>query len=198
MTAETPSRDSTALDVAMGGTLRTLREERGLTARQLAQQSGISAAMVSRIENGQVSPSLSTLNALAQALDVPFVSLFRESASDRADFTHVRAGEGLVSTRVVGEHSHQFVNLAHHRRRDLQFEAHLVTLIRQSSRPPVYVGHGCVFVHALEGEAVYRHGPREVVMQAGDSISLDAELSHGFVRVITPTFTFLTVQAESR
>ena len=55
---------------------------------------------------------------------------------------------------MVDNHSHEFINLAFHTRRDIQFEARRVTLVRQTARPPVYVGHGVVFVYALEGEAV--------------------------------------------
>lgn len=186
------------VDLAIGAALRDLRERQELSARQLASESGVSAAMISRIENGQVSPSISTLSALSQALDVPLVSLFRETASVHTDFTFVKKGEGLKSTRIVEEHIHEYVNLAFHTRRDLQFEARIVTLTRQETRPPVYIGHGVVFVHAMKGEAVYGYGAQDFRMKAGDSLSLDAELSHGFKKVITPTFVFLTVQAERR
>lgn len=186
------------VDLAIGSALRDLRERRSLSARQLAARAEVSAAMISRIENGQVSPSISTLNALSQALDVPLVSLFRETASVHTDFTFVKKGEGLKSTRIVEDHIHEYTNLAFHTRRDLQFEARLVTLTRQETRPPVYIGHGVVFVHALEGEAIYGYGPQEFHLKAGDSVSLDAELSHGFKEVVTPKFIFLTVQAERR
>ena len=186
-------------DHAIGAALRDLREGRAFTARQLAANSNVSAAMISRIENGQVSPSISTLSALSNALDVPLVSLFRETGTDHADFTHVKDGEGLRSTRVVDDHIHEFINLAFHTRHDLQFEARKVTLVRQEANPPRYIGHGVVFIYTLEGEAVYRYGQqRDIILKAGESLSLDAELSHGFVKIITPKFTFLTVQAERR
>ncbi len=185
-------------DLAIGMALRALREEQGLSARNLALESGVSASMVSRIESGQVSPSISTLNALSKTLNVPLVSLFRETASNHTDYTHVRKGEGLKSTRIVDSHIHDYINLAFHIRHDLQFEARLVTLRRQTARPPVYVGHGVVFIYVLEGEAVYGYGDRDMNMKAGDSLSLDSELSHGFRRVISEEFTFLTVQAERR
>ena len=185
-------------DQAIGAALRDLREGRDFNARKLATESGVSAAMISRIENGQVSPSISTLSALSKALDVPLVSLFRETGTDHADYTHVKEGEGLLSTRVVDDHSHDFINLAFHTRRDLQFEARKVTLVRQAANPPRYIGHGVVFIYALEGEAIYRYGQSDIILKAGESLSLDAELSHGFMKVITPKFTFLTVQAEQR
>ncbi|MGB0629753.1 MAG: helix-turn-helix domain-containing protein [Alphaproteobacteria bacterium] len=186
------------VDLAIGAALRDLRDARGLSARRLAEEAGVSAAMISRIESGQVSPSISTLNGLSKALDVPLVSLFRETAVEHADYTHVKKGEGLRSTRRVDQHVHEYVNLAFHSRRDLQFEAREVTLVRQSAQPPTYVGHGVVYIYALAGEAVYRYGQSEFTLAPGDSLSLDAELSHGFTEVLTPEFSFLSVQAEKR
>ena len=198
MSAKTQTLEHGAIDLAIGLSLRDLRDRRGLTARQLAANADVSAAMISRIENGQVSPSISTLSALSRALDVPLVSLFRETTDGHTDFTHVKEGEGLKSTRIIDNHSHDYVNRAFHRRRDMQFEANMVTLVRQSAKPPVYIGHGVVFIYAVEGEAIYGYGQNEITIKAGDSLSLDAELSHGFIKVLTPQFVFLSVQAETR
>ena len=129
--------ENSSIDLAIGSAVRDLRENLNLTAWQLLVQSNVSAAMISRIENGQASPSIATLSALSKALNVPVVSLFRETSSNHVDFTHVKEGEGLRSTRMVDTHSHDFINLAFHTRRDLQFEARQVTLVRQTARPPV-------------------------------------------------------------
>ncbi|MFA3918437.1 helix-turn-helix domain-containing protein [Ruegeria hyattellae] len=193
MQGDAPGRQ---IDRAIGASLKELRQSRKQSARRLAEQSGISAAMVSRIENGLVSPSIDTLAALAEALQVPIVSLFREARTDHTDYTLVRHGEGLKSTRIAGDHSHEYVNLALHSRTDLRFQARRVTLLREGGHPPTYIGHGVVFVQALEGEAIYRYGEARFTLVAGDSISVDAELNHGFVEVLTPEFVFLTVQAE--
>lgn len=187
------------LDGAVGRALRELREDNGLTARDLAARAGVSAAMVSRIESGQVSPSLSTLDALAKSLEVPLVSLFRETATATADITHVRDGNGLKSLRTAGRHEHEFTALGFHRRRGLRFESLLVRLTRrEDSRPPIYTGRGCIFLYVLDGEAIYRYGGRDFHLRRGDSLSLDAELVHGFKEVISPELTFLSVQAENR
>ncbi len=185
-----------SIDGAIGAALRDLRLSSGHSARKLAELSGVSGAMISRIESGQVSPSISTLDALASALEVPLVSLFRETTSNYCDFTLVRDGEGLKSTRIDDQHSHEFVNLAIHTRRDMQFAARVVTIKQQEAGPPVYIGNGVVFVQALEGEAIYQYGPQEFTLQEGDSISVDAEMRHGITSVLTPQFKFLTVQAE--
>jgi len=103
-----------------------------------------------------------------------------------------------VSTRIVDEHIHHYINLASHRRRDLNFEAHKITVTPQDCAAPRYVGHGVVFMHVLKGSAGYKYGKKQFVLSEGDSLSLDAELSYGFTEIFTPEFVFLAVQAESR
>ncbi|MEM9603415.1 MAG: helix-turn-helix domain-containing protein [Pseudomonadota bacterium] len=194
--SDAPTQSS--VEQAIGETLRTLRTAADLTARELAARSGVSTAMISRIESAQVSASISTLTALSAALDVPLVRFFRDTDGRRGDYTVVRAGEGIRSRRLVESHVHDFENLAVHVRRDLQFEARIVTVTRQASSPPQYVGQGVVFVHILAGEAVYACGEDTVTLGVGDSVTLDAEMRHGFQAVLSDTLVFLTVQSERR
>ncbi len=190
---------TTPITSAVGRAIRDLRKQAGITARDLAVRASISPAMISRIENGQVSPSLATLEQLANALKAPVVSLFREAGTAVCDYTLVRKGAGLKSTRLMGAHEHIFDVLGFHRRLDLQFECILVTVERkENTRPPLYTGHGCVFVYMLEGSALYRYGEQEFRLEAGDSISLDAEIRYGFQEVLTPRIRFLSIQAERR
>ncbi len=186
---------SKTIDGAIGGAVSDLRAERGMSARELAERSRVSPAMISRIESGQVSPSISTLQALSDALGVPLVALFRNTVPAHADWTHVKGGDGLRSARVHGEHNHEFTQLSFHRRADLQFEAHRITLTRQGARPPTYVAFGVVFLYAVQGRAIYQYGGQELTLDAGDSLSVDGEMNHGFKEVLTPKFTFLSVQA---
>lgn len=190
------SQDS--YDQMIGHALRDLRETRAMSARQLAQASGISAAMISRIENGQVSPSIATMSALSEALEVPLTSLFRDLVADSADFTHVSKGSGIISTRINGDHLHHYINLAAHRRRDLNFEAHLVSIKKQDAAPPRYVAHGVLLLHVLSGSAYFHYGNQELLLKEGDSLSIDAELTHGVGRLQTSEFVFLSIQAEAR
>lgn len=194
---QTQSSTTDTNDLAIGLALRDLRETQALSARELADESGVSAAMISRIESGKVSPSISTMTSLTDALDVPLVSLFRDLASERTDFTHVKKGEGVVSTRMMGDHIHHYVNLATHRRRDLNFEAHTVTMTQQESEAPRYIGHGVVFMHVLKGSANFFYGKQKLKLSRGDSLSIDAELAYGVSDILTPEFVFLAVQAEA-
>jgi transcriptional regulator with XRE-family HTH domain len=66
-----------AESVEVGQRLRLLRDERGISMRTLARRSGLSANALSMIERGLTSPSVSTLNKLAMALEVPITAFFR-------------------------------------------------------------------------------------------------------------------------
>ncbi len=60
----------------LGQTIINYRKKEGLTIRQFAEQSGISTSLISQIERGQANPSLSVLELLANALNVPLYTLF--------------------------------------------------------------------------------------------------------------------------
>ena len=62
-------------DTPTGPRLRAARERVGITAAELARQSGINQATISRVERGMQRPSVDTLSALACALDVPLDDL---------------------------------------------------------------------------------------------------------------------------
>ena len=71
--------------VQVGANVRRLRQAQGLTSGDLARSAGISAAMLSRLETGDVSPSLETLAALADALGIAMASLLKEDAAQQSD-----------------------------------------------------------------------------------------------------------------
>jgi transcriptional regulator with XRE-family HTH domain len=65
----------------VGAALRRLRQRQGMTARGLALRAGVSASYLSRLENGQVSPTVSTLTRIVQAMDQTLAGLFAGSSS---------------------------------------------------------------------------------------------------------------------
>ncbi|WP_298175057.1 helix-turn-helix transcriptional regulator, partial [Novosphingobium sp.] len=71
-----PVADPRKLEKALGAQIRLLRRKLDFSVSDLASASGISPGMVSKIENGQISASLTTLQSLASVLCVPMSSLF--------------------------------------------------------------------------------------------------------------------------
>src|SRR5262249_39100150 len=95
------------LETAIGRGVRRFRRQLDMTVAELARQAGLSAGMLSKIENGMTSPSLDTLQALSHALHVPVTAFFRKYEEER-DATFVKAGEGLKIERRGTRAGHQY------------------------------------------------------------------------------------------
>lgn len=97
MNKSDPSRflPENLLELAIGRQVKEFRTRQHITVADLARQAGLSTGMLSRVENGQTSPSLLTLRALAKAPDVPVTSLFRQYEEIRED-ENVKAHQILV------------------------------------------------------------------------------------------------------
>ena len=176
--------------------LRRHRVAAGLAIRDLGRASGVSSAMISRIENAQVSPSLSTLEALARALSVPVISFFQHTVQT-ADIHFVKAGEGLEAKRFAPDHVHDYRLLAKFADNALAFSAARVTLRREDNGThPVYFSTGYVFLTVVDGTCAYSCGGTEFEMAPGDSLSFDAQLRHGVASVGSESVTFVTVSAK--
>lgn len=67
-----------------GDKVRTVREKRGLTLREVAEKVGVSESMISQIERNRVSPAIDTLLALADALDIDLEYLFADYRRERS------------------------------------------------------------------------------------------------------------------
>jgi transcriptional regulator with XRE-family HTH domain len=64
------------LEKLIGREIKAVRNHRQMTLADLAAASGVSLSMLSKIENGAISPSLKTLDRLSQALGVAMSALF--------------------------------------------------------------------------------------------------------------------------
>ena len=85
--AEPP--DHVVFVTGIGRLVRLSRAKRGMTRRQLAQESGASERYLAQIESGQGNPSVLILKSIAQALDVPIIELLPRANGRPAAMTHV-------------------------------------------------------------------------------------------------------------
>jgi len=83
----------------VGPRIRRRRRDRGLTLAAVAERTGLNVGYLSQVENDKASPSLETLTALAEALDVPIAwFLLEQSVAPRV----VRAAERPQRTAEAG------------------------------------------------------------------------------------------------
>ena len=168
------------LERAIGHEVRERRKVLGITVADLAAAAGLSSGMLSKIENGNISPSLTTLQTLSQALGVPITAFLRRYEATR-NAVFVKAGAGVELERRGTRAGHQYNLLGHidENTGGVTVEPYLITLTADSDVFPTFQHAGLEFLHMLEGEVVYRHGDRRFHMRPGDSLFFDADAPHG-------------------
>lgn len=186
--------DELEFEAAIGGNVRLLRQQHGLTVADMAARVGISKAMMSKIENAQTSCSLSTLALLAKGFDVPVTTLFRGADVERPA-AFVQAGTGARIVRNGTKEGHEYQLLGSLRGEHKRLECLHVTLSAKSSTYPLFQHPGTEFIFMLEGIMDYSHSRSIYRLQAGDSLQFDGEGAHGPVDLIEVPIRFLSVIA---
>ncbi|MFN0115690.1 MAG: helix-turn-helix domain-containing protein [Paracoccaceae bacterium] len=168
------------LETAIGREVRNLRRQQGMTVADLAGVTGLSIGMLSKIENGNTSPSLTSLQVLSHAFSVPVTAFFR-SYEERRDAQHVKAGEHVEIERRGTRAGHQYHLLGHigSNASGVVVEPYLITLTGESDVFPTFQHDGLELLFMLEGEVDYRHGERTYALKPGDSLFFDADAPHG-------------------
>lgn len=182
------------LEMAIGHEVRTYRKKLGITVADLAAATGMSVGMLSKIENGNISPSLTTLQALSKALGMPITAFFRGFEEPKSA-SFVKAGEGVNLERRGTRAGHHYSLLGHieNNTSGVVVEPYLITLNAESDIFPTFQHEGMEFLYMLEGEVVYRHGDSLYRMQAGDSLFFDADAPHGPEELVKLPARYLSI-----
>jgi transcriptional regulator with XRE-family HTH domain len=185
------------LELSIGREVRVFRKKINMTVAELAKLAGLSAGMLSKIENGMTSPSLATLQSLSRALHVPVTAFFRKFEEER-DATFVKAGQGLTIERRGTRAGHQYQLLGHTMRKSIAVEPYMITLTADSDVFPLFQHAGIEFLYMLEGEVGYRHGSKTYTLTPGDSLYFDADVPHGPEELRKLPIRFLSIITYSR
>ncbi len=177
---------------AIGQQVRIFRTQRGLTVARVAQLAGLSPGMLSKIENGNASPSLGTLHALSRAFKVPMTYFF-QSYEDQHGCCYTKKGGGITIENRGSRVGHQYQLLGHGVGRDVAIAPYLIELTDQSEVFPEFQHPGVEFIHMLEGEVVYQHAGNRYHLSPGDSLLFEASTAHGPVQLIKLPIRFISV-----
>lgn len=180
------------LEQAIGLQIRLHRKANGLTVTELANAAGVSAGMLSKIENAQISPSLSTLQTLAAALNLPMSLLFA-SFEEKRDCSFVKAGQGVVIERRGTKVGHQYELLGHSLAGETVVEPYLITLSVDATPYTGFQHEGTEFIYMISGEVVYAHGDRGYHLKPGDALLFDCGAPHGPQDLIKLPMTYLSI-----
>jgi transcriptional regulator with XRE-family HTH domain len=207
--AETGPDTRTKAHELIGSRLREARLRSGLGVRELSRQLEISASSISQIELGRVVPSVSTLYALTNALNISMDSLFvaegDEAAEQAAAPEEVDRTASLVSPPAArpgpptSAHEHSVVMRRRNRRViDLErgvrwelltpvpepgaefLEVHYPAGSESSANGQAIRHNGRDYCLVLEGSLRVQIGFEEYVLHSGDSLAFDATIPHRF------------------
>ena len=157
--------------------MRRLRRFQGRTLQDIANRSGYSCSLISKVENGKILPPVATLVRIAHALGTHVSALLEENGADDAIFTSsANALDNFVST----ERGYEISPLAtsfHNKRmqpflfraRDGEVKHHSVT----------HAGEELVFV--IKGQIRFRVGETEYTLKEGDSLYFNATQEHNVI-----------------
>jgi transcriptional regulator with XRE-family HTH domain len=167
----TPNVSSDEIEV--GQRLRELRATRGLSIRALAEKSGLNVNTLSLIENQRTSPSVSTLQQLAQTLQVPISAFFETDHGDKK-VVHQKAGARPKAAFTHGSMEDLGAGMI-----GFGAEPLIVTLAphADSGKTPI-VHTGREFVYCLEGHISYTVDTETYLLEPGDSLLFEAYLPH--------------------
>ena len=80
------------MELNIGAKIQSYRKDLGISLRELSASTGISASMLSQIENNAVNPSINTMKAIAEQLNIPLYKFFQEDEEERTERLIVRSG----------------------------------------------------------------------------------------------------------
>lgn len=182
------------LELAIGREVRSHRRQKSMTVADLADATGLSIGMLSKIENGNTSPSLNTLQTLADALTIPLTSFFRGYESTRTA-VHTKSGEGVELERAGTRAGHQYNLLGHigANSSGVIVEPYLIELTSKSDTFETFQHDGIETIYMLEGEVDYRHGDNVYPLKPGDTLFFDADAPHGPEKLVKLPAKYLSI-----
>jgi len=156
-----------------GSAVRQRRLELGIKLDQLAESSGVSAAALSRLERGMLSPSLRNALAIAKGLGCELAELIQE---DNAEIT--RSGENL---KFVDEET-GIVRLALARPSPaVELLAYHVPHGAVSARFSAHISGSKETFHVITGDLEIHAGEQVIQLAAGDTATVKGDCEHWFL-----------------
>lgn len=169
---------------AIGEKLRALRLRKKMGLVELSLHTGLSAAMLSKVERGKLYPTLPTLLRIALVFSVGLEYFFSDDQKRRVLAIVRRAERKRFPERPDGQDiSFYFESLdfAAVERKLNAYYAEFQPLAPRKARSHHHPG--VEFLSVLRGKLEMRIGPEEHVLDSGDSIYFDASVPHSYRRI---------------
>ena len=181
-----------SLEQSIGAQVRDYRKSAGLTVTELAQAASISTGMLSKIENGQISASLTTLQDIAAALNLKLTDLLSAHENGRG-CSFVKAGSGPSIRRRGTKVGHNYQLLGQSVGGEIALEPYLITLSDDAETYTEFRHEGIELIYMLTGEVSYVHGDQSYHLMPGDSLLFDSAELHGPGTLLKRPISYLSI-----
>ncbi|SLN28603.1 HTH-type transcriptional regulator SinR [Roseivivax jejudonensis] len=186
-----PSEEGEPLN--LGERVRELRKARDWTLEQAARQAGLARSTLSKIENGQMSPTYDALKKLATGLEISVPQLFTPPTRDKVNgrLSITKDGSGVPQATATYEHTLLAETLS--KKQMLPYRARVRA--RSMAEFDGWVRHdGEEFLYVLTGVIrLYTEFYEPIEMRRGDSAYYDATMGHNVISVSEDDATILWV-----
>jgi len=179
----------------LGSRVRDLRKPRNWTLEQAAQQAGLARSTLSKIENGQMSPTYDALKKLAVGLDISVPQLFTPPVKDQINGRMVITKNGQGTAHATTTYEHELLADGLTKKQMLPYRARVRA--RSIDEFDGWVRHdGEEFLYVLTGVIrLYTEFYEPIEMRRGDTAYYDASMGHNVVSLSDEDATILWVTA---
>ncbi len=170
-------------DYDIGGKIRTLRLKRKLGLVELGKHTGLSPALLSKIERGRMFPTLPTLLRVALVFGVG-LEFFFGGAREKPLVAVVRSRDRvrLPERPRAGDSAFHFESLDYPAV-ERRFNAYYAEFLPAEPEKVRRHDHaGAEFIYVLQGRLSVHIGEDEHALDEGDSVYFDSSLPHGYRR----------------
>jgi transcriptional regulator with XRE-family HTH domain len=191
--ARESSGTETAPPVDLGARVRELRNGRKWTLEQAAKQAGLARSTLSKIENGQMSPTYDALKKLAVGLEISVPQLFTPPAAEKINGRMAVTKSGDGTAKATTTYEHELLGDALRKKQMLPYRARIRA--RSMEEFDGWVRHdGEEFLYVLTGVVqLFTEFYEPVELRRGDSAYYDATMGHNVVSVSAEDATILWV-----
>jgi len=193
----TPHLKETLDHYHIGDKLKHLRQRRKMGLVELSKHTGLSPALLSKLEHGKLYPTLPTLSRIALVFSVGLEYFFSDE-KEKHTFAMARKKDRLRFPEApgVGEPAFEFESLDF-LATDRKFNAYLADFqCVPTEEIRMHQHTGVEFIYVLKGRLALKVGTEVEYLDAGDALYFDSQLPHGYSRSGEKPCSAIVVTAE--
>ena len=159
-----------------GNKLRIVRERKNMTLKDVAAQAGVSESLISQIERNRVSPSIDTLIAIANTLNIDLEYLFKDLKHDKkVSIVKPEDRNRLLMDGV----DYQELSFIPETEVNPSVEAFYINIPPGKEKGDLDFGHpGRELGTIINGEGELLYGTSSYKLEAGDTVSFPSDIPH--------------------